>query len=177
EILNDFFRNDAVNRRNTLIQQHLTCIVPFLNNISTSELLTLRNGEADAFISFRQAFAKAVDEHMKSKPGRLTQQDAEEIYKEVIEPELARLNQKVNTASKSLFKRSRAGILGWVAAISAGHYFGFLESGLIATAKALGLTKVAADLAGNLIGISSEDSIRNEKMYFLWKVQHRAQRS
>jgi len=176
EILNDFVRNAELNRRNFLIQQHLTCILPFLNNISAHEVLELRNGEADSFICFRQAFAKAVDEHIKAKSGNLTEQDAEAIFREVIEPELARLNRKVASASKSVFRKSRAGIVGWAAAISAGFYFGFVESSLVAAAKALGLTKVAADLTAGLLESKGEDVIRDENMYFLWKVRHRAER-
>jgi len=173
EILNDFVKNAGLNRRNALIQEHLTCIVPFLSHVSARELLVLREGKADAFISFRQAFAKAVDEHIKAKPGYLSEQDAAAVFKEVIEPELARLNRKVTSASKSVFRKSGAGMLGWAAAISAGFYFGFIESSLLAAAKAFGLTKIAADL----VGTSAQDTIRNESMYFLWKVRHRAQRS
>jgi hypothetical protein len=58
-------------------------------------------------------------------------------------------------------------------AISAGFYFGFVESSLLAAAKAFGLTRIAADLVGS----SAQDTIRNESMYFLWKVRHRAQRN
>lgn len=177
DILNDFAKSSRLTRRNALIQRHLTCLVPFLSSVSPDELMKLRTEEADAFISFRQAFAKAVDEHIKSEDGQLDEQDAREIFKEILEPELARLNQKVNTASKSLFKKSRAGVLGWTAAISAGFYFGFVESSLIAAAKALGLTKVAADLAAGLMASSGEDSIRNENMYFLWKIRNRAERA
>ena len=173
EILNDFVKDFELNRRNTLIQEHLTCIVPFLNDVPTRDLLMLRKGEADAFVSFRQAFAKAVDEHIKAKPGYLSKQDAAAVFKEVIEPELARLNRKVTSATKSVFRRSGAGMLGWAAAISVGFYFGFIESSLLAAAKAFGLTKIAADL----VGTSAQDTIRNESMYFLWKVRHRARRS
>jgi len=173
EILNDFVKDVELNRRNTLIQEHLTCIVPFLNDVPTRDLLMLRKGEADAFVSFRQAFAKAVDEHIKAKPGYLSKQDAAAVFKEVIEPELARLNRKVTSATKSVFRRSGAGMLGWAAAISVGFYFGFIESSLLAAAKAFGLTKIAADL----VGTSAQDTIRNESMYFLWKVRHRARRS
>jgi len=173
EILNDFVKDLELNRRNAFIQEHLTCIVPFLNDVSPRDLLVLRKGEADAFVSFRQAFARAVDEHIKAKPGYLSKQDAAAVFKEVIEPELARLNRRVTSASKSVFRKSGAGMLGWAAAISAGFYFGFIQSSLLAAAKAFGLTKIAADL----VGTSAQDTIRNESMYFLWKVRHRAQRS
>ncbi len=173
EILNDFVNDFELNRRSAFIQEHLTCIVPFLNNVPTRDLLVLRKGEADAFVSFRQAFAKAVDEHIKAKPGYLSKQDAAAVFKEVIEPELARLNRKVTSGSKSVFRKSGAGMLGWAAAISAGFYFGFIQSSLLAAANAFGLTKIAADL----VGTSAHDTIRHESMHFLWKVRHRARRS
>jgi hypothetical protein len=175
EILKDFAKDTELSHRNALIEKHLTCLVPFLNDVSTAELLDLRRGEADAFISFRQVFAKAVDEHIKTTHGRLTDQDAAAIFKDVLQPELARLNRKVASASKSICRKSGAGLLGWAAALSAGFYFGFVESSLVAAANALGLTKVAADLATSLLGASPEDEIRQENMYYLWKVEHRAQ--
>jgi hypothetical protein len=177
DILNSFSKSTNLDQRNSLIERHLTCLVPFLNSVSPVELLKLRTGEGDAFISFRQAFAKAIDERTRLKSGRLTKRDAESIYKEILEPELARLNQKFNSARKSIFKKSRAGVLGWTAAISAGFYFGFVESSLIAAAQALGLTKVAADLATGLISSSGEEAIRNENLYFLWKVRQHAERA
>lgn len=177
EILNDVAPCADLSRRNALIQKHMTCLVPFLGGISTKEMLKLREAEADAFIVFRQAFGKAVDEFIKDKAGRFSEKEAASVYQQVIEPELARLNQKVKTAQTSIFKKSRAGALGWAAAISAGFYFGFVESSLIAAARALGLTKVAADLASGLIATSGEDSIRDENMYFLWKVRHFAERT
>jgi hypothetical protein len=173
------FYSDRVFINNGLFtfgSRHLTCMVPFLNGVSADELLELRKSEADAFISFRHGFAKAVDAYIKAKIGKLTEQDAEAIFRDVIEPKLARLNQKVSTASKSVFRKSSAGVLGWAAAISIGFYFGFVESSLIAAAKALGLTKVAADLTAGLLETKGQDVIRDENMYFLWKVYHRAQR-
>jgi hypothetical protein len=177
DILNDFFKNAELDRRNALIQKHLTCMVPFLNAITPQELLSLRKSEADAFISFRQAFGKAVDEQAKKKGGEMREKDAQEIFRELIEPELARMNRKVESASKLIIRKSRAGVVGWAAAISVGFYIGLLDSSIMAAAKALGLVKVAADLAAGAMGASGEDSIRSENMYFLWKVRHRAQQS
>jgi hypothetical protein len=177
DILNDVVRSDELNRRNTVVQKYLTCLVPFIENISSDELLALRNDEMDAFISFRQVFAKAIDEHIKLKQGNFSERDAEAVYKEIVEPELARLNQKVKSASNSILKKSRASAIGWTAAITAGFYFGFVQSSLVAAAQALGLTKIAADLAAGVLASSGEDAIRNENMYFLWKIRHRAERA
>jgi hypothetical protein len=175
EILTDFKKSAELDRRNALIQRHLTCMVPFLNGVKTKDLLTLRKTEADAFLSFRGAFTRAVDEHIKAKNGQFNARDAEAIFGDIIEPELARLNRKISTAKRSMLRKSGAGVFGWVAALSVGHYFGFVESSLVNAAKALGLTKVAADLVACMTGSTGENAIRDENLYFLWKVRHRAQ--
>lgn len=175
DIIKNFRKDDTLERRNSMIQKHLTCIVPFLADISTENLLKLRMSEGDSFISFRRAFSKAIDEHMKKATTSISERDAQAIYRDIVEPELARLNKKVSSANRLLNKGSNASMLGWVAAISVGAYCGFVDSSLIAAAKALGLTKVAADLITNRLSSTGEDSITDEGMYYLWKVRHRSQ--
>jgi hypothetical protein len=173
EIMKDFVETHELNRRNSIIERHLTCMVPYLNSVTTSELIDLRNAENDAFISFRHTFAKAIDNHIKGTSGRFTEKDAEAIYRDIIQPELARMNRKAKAAGGSIFRKSRANVLGWAAAITTGVYFGFVESSIAAAAQALGLTKVAAELASGLMSTSKEDSVRDENFFFLWKAcQH-----
>ena len=88
EILNGFFQNKEISRRNALIQRHLTCVVPFLDAVLPQELISLRQSESDSFIAFRHAFAKAVDEHLKSKTGQISD---------------SAVSSRVTTTSKSLW--------------------------------------------------------------------------
>ena len=174
EVLKEFIQTNELNRRNSIIEQHLTCMVPYLNSVSVAELLELRNAENDAFVSFRHVFAKAMDDQIKNSGDAFTESDAEKIYRDIIQPELARLNRKTKAAGNAMFRKSRANVVGWSAAITAGMYFGFVESSIIAAANALGLTKVVSDLASSLLASSKEDPIREENFFFLWKVaQHR----
>ena len=67
--------------------------------------------------------------------------------------------------------------VAWTAAISLGLYAGFVPTSLIAAAGALGLTKIFADLIQEMLSRGDTiDSIRTDKMYFLWKVQKAARR-
>lgn len=68
-------------------------------------------------------------------------------------------------------------VAGWSAAITFGMYTGLLPAQLALAAKALGLTKVMADIgsgAGKLL--SPEDEIKKQDLYFLWKVRRLSRR-
>jgi len=160
-----------IDRRNQIIQQHLTTLVPFLGNIASSDILRIKKGEMDAFLLFRKALNDAIDECRKQKLN-FSEADARAIYQDILRPRLAHLNQKVKTARKSLVKTSATKILAWTGAITFGLYTGFLPTELAGLAKALGLTKVLAELTENLMSQRKiEKVIQNEDLYFLWKVK------
>lgn len=101
-----------------------------------------------------------------------TEQDAREIYSDIINPQLTKLDLKVKSAKRDLLKLSYRKGLAWTATISFGIYSGFIPSNLAAAATALGFSKVAADFLEMAMNKSdSEDNIRNDDMYFLWKVR------
>lgn len=171
EFLMNVSNNFTINRRNKIVQKYLTCLVPFINHVSTSELIKLRNREEESFLIFRQVLAKAIDEH-KAKKDEFTEKDAKQIYQDIIEPQLAILDRKIKIAHKSLIKGTIQKVLSWTGAISFGLYSGFLPSGLTAAASALGLTKILADFTESFMNKKDvELMIRDQDMYFLWKVR------
>lgn len=162
-----------IDRRNQIVQKHLTSLVPFLGNIATSDILRIKKGEMDAFLLFRKALNDAIDQCIKQK-SNFSEADARAIYQDILRPRLANLNQKVKTARKSLVKSSATKILAWTGAITFGLYTGFLPTELAGLAKALGLTKVLAELTENLLSQRKiEKVIQNEDLYFLWKVRRK----
>lgn len=73
---------------------------------------------------------------------------------------------------KSLVKNTASKIIGWAGAISLGWYAGLLPADLATAATALGLIKLVAELTENTLTKSiTGDSIRDEPMYYLWKVK------
>ena len=171
EVLKDLSGDPTIDERNHLIQKYLTCLVPFIENAKPADLLTIRQNEGDSFITFRKGLNQVIDEYRKQR-NKFTENDAREIYGDIIEPKLAQLNIKVNAAQKSLVKNTASKIIGWAGAISLGWYAGLLPADLATAATALGLIKIVAELTENTLTKSNTgDSIRDEPMYYLWKVK------
>lgn len=171
KILQSLTSDSQQEGRNSLIRRHLTTLVPFLDGIDSSDLLDLREREAESFILFRQALNRTIDT-ATDLTTELTDRHARELYGDELEPSLARLDLKLRSAQRSLAKSARRKATVWVGAITFGLFSGLLPPGLAAAAKILGLTKVVADLGESILQARpDEEPIRNEDMYFLWKVR------
>lgn len=159
-------------RRNEIAANHLQALVPFAGEVSISDLMTLRNRESEAFIRFRAAMRAAVSE-FKLGGSCFSVKDAKELYTDVISPELTRLNQKVTEAKRSLIKEPLVSAAATTATIIFGLYTGLIPAELRTAAEALGVTKIVGDMVGQVVKNSDvTKSIRPEKFYYLWKVQH-----
>lgn len=175
EFLKDLSEDPDLALRNHIMEKHLTCLVPFLDDVHPSDLVRLRNQEEEAFVLFRRALSRAIDEQ-KSQKNLLSERDAKALYHDLIEPQLSLIDAKVKAARRQLIKGTRRKLLGWTAAISFGIFTGFLPTGL-AAAAALGLTKILAEFLEDLMTKSdAEETIRSQEMFFLWKVK-KARRS
>lgn len=176
DILNTLFADSALTRRNAFLRNYMTTIVPFANDISVRDLLKLRTREEESFVLFRDGLNRAVEEILKSRT-QLTETDAKALYSEFVVPRVAALDLKIKAAKRDLVKSTRRRVLGWSAAISLGIYAGFVPSELVAAAGALGLSKVVAELVELAMAKSdTEEAIRSEQMYFLWRVKRGAKK-
>ena len=176
EVLSAISGDADLVRRNSLVQKHLTSFVPFLGEVPAASALKLRRREEGSFLTYRQALNKAIDD-VRSQRSDFSERDARSIYSDVIAPELARLDRAVKSARREILKDVGRSIAGWSAAIGFGMYAGLLPEQLLLAAKALGLTKVLADI-GAAIGklASPEDVVRKENLFFLWKVRQLSER-
>jgi len=171
EFLKQFSSTSPRIERDMLIEKHLTCLVPFLKELSPAEILKVRENEEDSFILFKSAIAEAVDEYRKNY-GKFNEADAKALYSDVLRPKLAELENKVGKARRLLIKGSYRKILAWTGAISFGVYMGLLPQGLAAAAAFFGLTEVLADFTEELMNKSDiNESARGHNMYFLWRLK------
>ncbi|MGA2091983.1 MAG: hypothetical protein ABSH16_01055 [Sedimentisphaerales bacterium] len=171
EFLKQFSSTSPRIERDMLIEKHLTCLVPFLKELSPTEILKLRENEEDSFILFKAAITEAVEEYRRNYE-KFNEADAKALYSDVLRPKLAELENKVGKGRRSLIKGSRRKILAWTYAISFGVYMGLLPEGLAAAAAFLGLTKVLADFTEGLMNKSDiDESARGHSMYFLWRLK------
>jgi hypothetical protein len=180
EVDRDFLRFLTTNRQvrelDGLIEKNLTALVPFLKNITPSALIQLRKGDEDSFILFRKTMRKIVAEYTSNSGMNHSQDDARAIYGDILQPELARLTKKLEKAQKTFVRSAGSTIVGWTAAISVGAFTGFVTGGIAKAAAALGLTKVMANMmekAGR--NSDTQAAIRDEDLYFLWKVKRKSE--
>lgn len=173
--INSITPDKEIDRRNAIIKKHLTCLVPFIDNIKTSDILKIRKEEGEAFLRFRGALNIAINESLKQKE-KFTENTAREIYQDVIRPELANLEKKAQKARKSIIKDISTKIVSWgIAAIGIGIWAGIPSSGKAEIARSLGLLAVLQSLTEGIIkGTNTENSVEQSDMYFLWKVKKKS---
>jgi hypothetical protein len=158
-------------RRNSLVQKHLTSIVPFIGDASPATVVQLRQREEESFLTYRQALNRAIDD-VRAQRANLKESDARAIYSDVIAPGLARLDRAVRTARRDLLKDLGRSVTAWAGAITFGMYTGLLPDQLLGVAKALGLTKILVDFGQAAAKLMSpQDAIKKEDLYFLWRVR------
>jgi len=173
DFINSIISDPLIQRRTTLMQKYLTCLVPFAESLNPNELLKLRKGEEESFILFRNALTKAVEEY-KIHGTTFSERDAQAVYADIIEPELARLNAKIRKANRLLLKGSIRSIVGWTGAISVGLYTGILTQDPLKGTAVFAAAKLGAEGISHFLEKSdSEEEVRDNNWYFLWKVKEK----
>jgi len=165
--------NDTmIEQRNNIAFRHLTAEIPFLGDVSNKNILKIRDREYESFMLFRDAMNKAIEEFRSAT--NIRAKEAKYLYGDIIRPKLAILDRTVKTAKKDLVSKAMHATLATVAALSFGLQTGFLNAQIAPIAAALGLPKIASDIEKWLAIGNAENIIKNDDMYFLWKVKARA---
>jgi hypothetical protein len=171
QILSAISGNRDLARRNSIVQKHLTSMVPFIGGLSPAAIVRLRQREQEAFFTYRQALNKAID-NVRTQRASFKETDARAIFSDVVAPELAKLDRSVRSAKRDLLKDIGRSVGVWGGAITFGIYTGFLPAELLGAAKVLGLTKILADIGQTVAKLAStRDTIKKEDLYFLWRVR------
>lgn len=164
-------QSTEIERRNKIASEHLTVLVPFMENVSLANLLKLRKRENESFQTFRQALNIVIDE-FRSKREEFDSQEARILYSDVIAPRLAVLDQRVQKAKRDLITATTRSIISTMGAITFGIYLGFIPPEWIGIAKAIGLGKITADTLQKIMAVGNgEKSIEKDSLYFLWKIK------
>lgn len=170
-LLDRVTRRDHIAATNSLLREHLTALVPYAHDLALDQLLKLRADEGDAFVLFRQALNKAVSE-ATSGEGPVDSAALKMIFSDVLEPEVARLGERVRRARETILRSTAREAVVWVGALSFGVLAGLLPANLAGAAATLGLGKTAADLSKQALSSADADqAIRGENLYFLWRLR------
>lgn len=171
--LNSLHKENMARQKNLIALNHLSSIVPFVEDVPMKDLLKLRRREKEAFISYRKALNVAID-NFGGIADTFTERDAKELHADVINPKLVDLERKVKAAKRDLIKKPFRSLSSVVGVISFGLLTGLITPDIAAIAKTIGLVKFGSDTIMQTMALGDkEDAIKSDHFYFLWKLKQR----
>jgi len=143
--------------------------LPSFANVPISALIEMRAIERESFETFRNSLTKAANEIIAQKKVNDPSKLSSEVYADIIQPEIARLNKKLKVAQKTLAKKSAASITLIGLSTTCGLLFGGPIGGV------LGAVTSGAGLGGVVLKyLDDKQTIELSDMYFLWKALEHA---
>lgn len=169
----DFNVISAINNQEENILSHALIesfqhSIPCIMNASIERLLDLRFKEGEAFEVYRDSIKQAVKSSLKEDPSKFR-----DVFNDIVKPELNKIDLTVKNSKKLLTDSIRSDLIFAAGFISVGLYGGFLPPTVAATVGALGGFKYAKDILDKSNRLCSDPhEIRDNKFYFLWKIQN-----
>ena len=171
KFLEQISANPNLPKRNSIITNHLTSLVPFAEDVPISKLLMLRTREEESFSQFRSSINTAIFE-TNSLQDDFDEIKAKQIYSDIIYPKIQKLELRVKEAKRDLIKTAYRSVAGVVGAISFGMYTGLLPNEVLSMAKAIGFGKVGNDLINKFMALGdAKTAIKTDELYFLWEIK------
>ncbi|MBQ6895960.1 MAG: hypothetical protein IJN69_01965 [Oscillospiraceae bacterium] len=148
--------------------------MPFLANVDTNTILSLRNHEHSAFLDYRIAIDKASKEYLKSH----SEIEAQEIYDDIIYPAFTNLDKMFKKVNNMKAVKRFGGLVVIPSTIALG---------VINSSIPNDITTIVETLAGSeaLLGMidkalerktNLKSNFENQDFYFLWKLNKQAKK-
>lgn len=147
------------------VVEPLVHTVPFLEGMNTELLLKLRAEEGEAFQMYRERVSQAARATSKEDPSR-----ANQVFADLVQPELARLDLAVANAKKMATRRVRENLVFGTGLVAIGVGTGLVAPDMQAVLAALGGLKFGSEILEGLNQLVSEPpEVRESDLYFLWR--------
>lgn len=155
----------------TILNRTLGHQVPVLEGITSENLLKLRGDEADAFKSYQRALRQAAIQSAADGQADLT-----EVFRDVVEPEIRRMNEALRTARRTLVRGLGADVAGATAYVSIAAFAGIITPGIAGVLAALGGAHFTNEITEKLSKLVKQEpeSARENPFYFLWRASRTA---
>ncbi len=152
----------------------LTHSIPLLEDLPIKTVLKVRATEPDAFIQYRAAVGKIVSEYIKERKV-VGKKEAQEIYSDILLPEVLKLNSEARAARRAALKKAAAKTLIAAGVVGVGVFGGFLPAQLADLIKTIGGLGLVRELGEAFASIEKNPSqIRNNNFYFLLRLSQEA---
>jgi hypothetical protein len=144
----------------------LFCLsLPSLAHVPIRELIVIRAVEGASFATFRSALTKAAQEMVANRKIDNPEEAAAEIIREIVEPELARLKQRLRAAQRALAKKTAVTLALAGLTTTCGLLLGLgpAAAGIATLTSGAGMGNAAFKY------LEEKQLIELTDMYFLWK--------
>lgn len=168
KLINKISHDQDINRKNMLAAEHMTISMQFAENVKLKDLLRLRKKEPEAFNRFQYALRKGMKELKNTKNPR--RKDVNEIYAEIVAPELSRLDLVFKRAKKNLFTDVvRTAVSGVGAALSVGFISGAITNKLVPMLAGAIFTDNL--IKSGMASMDAERELERDDFYFAWRAK------
>jgi len=142
-LLLDLFteEDDELSASSAALNAYMTHVLPLLNDLPLARLIRIRRDERDSFVRYRLAVSRLLNDISKRKK-RIAKREVRDIFRDQIQPELARMKSELSEERRQQVKR----IIGGVGALAASLKLGFFGTIPILAAGAVG-TKLLGEAA------------------------------
>jgi hypothetical protein len=156
-----------------ILSSQLIFELPFFSNISLPSLLKIRQNEYDAFSSYRETISHLISEYI-AHGHQLSPDMANQIYSDVIQPKVSKLDRRISSIRKSALLKSIAQVVVSTSSLFFGLYGNYMPPPLQTTLISLGVGSAVstAKSLSNIIGTPTE--IKNHNLYFVWKLSKKS---
>jgi hypothetical protein len=124
------------------LNAYMTHSLPLLNDLPLATLVRIRRQERDSFARYRLAIGRILTAVVEKKT-RIGKQEVRDLFREQIEPELAKMRSELNQERKRQARRTVFGIGAMAASVALGA-FGHIVPAVAAGSVGTGLLTEAA---------------------------------
>lgn len=142
--------------------------LPVLEGIAPDVLLRIREDEHEYFDRFRTQLRLAIQERLKAAESEDPERVANEIQRDVIEPELNAIRDRLGATEKIVAKKSTVGVFMGALATTCGLLAGAPPPVALAAGVTAAVTLVGS-AASKYLDDKTEVSLKG--MYFLWRAE------
>lgn len=173
QILNSMAENavdDADSNINMSLANNLLYEMPIIQDVPITYLLKIRENDYDAFTIFKNSMSKLVNKYV-AQHKTFTKREAKQLYLDEIKPQVDKLDRKVSTIRSVAAKKLATDIAVSTSAVAIGLFIDIIPPVIKNVLTAWGIFQ-GKDIPDSVHKISAaEDEIRNENLYFLWKIK------
>jgi hypothetical protein len=160
---------DELQRKTAAMCARLQHSVPFLRELPLAKVLRIRREDSGSFTLYRQALGKILREYIGGR-NEILDGDAKQIFRDILEPELIKLQRLALVQRRASGKKMIAKTLVPAAIVSLGVISGFLPSDVAQLAKIVGATTLLNQAAETFLDRTPPEQVHNHNLYFLLRL-------